>query len=70
MLLTMGTDSFYARYRESQQRRTTRALTSPLLIGAVVALAWIFFRWWPALVMTAWLAVCVGLALRIRRSGV
>jgi hypothetical protein len=44
-------------------------MTNPLVIGWMLALAWIFFRWWPAAVFTAWMAVCVALAIRKRRAG-
>ncbi|HEY2354968.1 MAG TPA: hypothetical protein VGH79_08750 [Gaiellaceae bacterium] len=66
----MSSDGFFARYLEWQQQRSLRSLTNPFVVVWLVALAWIFFRWWPAALFTAWLAVCVALAVRKRRASV
>jgi hypothetical protein len=65
----MGIDSFYGRYRAARERRVLRTMTNPLWIAWMVALTWIFFRWWPAVLFTVWLAVCTAAAVRRRRSG-
>jgi hypothetical protein len=64
----MSTQGFYGRYRVAQRRRAISTMTNPWWIAAFAALIWIFFRWWPAVLMTAWLAGCVVLAFRERRS--
>jgi energy-converting hydrogenase Eha subunit G len=66
----MSAEDFYARYRDWQQRRVISRMTNPWWIAAFTAFTWIFFRWWPAVLLTAWFGVCVVLAFRERRSGV
>jgi len=66
----VSTDGFFARYSEWHRRRILSRMTNPLWIAAFTVFIWIFFRWWPAVLMTAWFAVCVVLAFRQRRSGV
>jgi hypothetical protein len=65
----MSSQGFYGRYRDAHQRRAVPMMTSPWWIAAFTAFIWIFFRWWPAALMTAWFAACVVLAFRQRRSG-
>lgn len=65
---TLQTVSAWDRYVEGQRRRSLAAFTNPWLMGASVVVLWLFFRWWPAILMSAWLALCVGLAIRQKRQ--
>ena len=62
----MNDRGWFARYSEAQRRRALAMMTNPLWIGMMMALTWIFFRWWPAILFTVWFAFCVVSAFRIR----
>jgi hypothetical protein len=57
----------FRRYVERRQRRIDDNFTNPWVMAPVLAFLWIFFRWWPAVVMTIWLGVCVALSVRSKR---
>ena len=63
----MSAGDWYARYSEAHRRRALNWMTDPLMIGWMMALTWMFFRSWPAILFTVWLFFCVVSAFRIRR---
>jgi hypothetical protein len=63
----MGIEEGVKRYVETQQRRTQKAWTNPWWIGGFLVFVWVFFRWWPAVLMTALVVVSIILELRRRR---
>jgi hypothetical protein len=66
----MRPENLWSRYGENHRRRYVSTMTNPLAIGAITVFVWIFFRWWPAIVMTSWLAICVALSFREKRKAI
>jgi O-antigen ligase len=60
--------AWFAGYRAWQKERDTRSLANPWIIGAILVLLWVEFRWWPAILMTGWLGFCFIVSRRKLRS--